>query len=90
MNSFLSIVLEGVAILLWGAIAVILLFVFAVYQSAEFGMAGATLTAGATYIFQAVQFEVVRDKRTVPILNALQILPVILFIASLALILLGV
>lgn len=45
--------LEGLACILWGLLAVILLFTMAVITHSWLGMFGAVITAGLTYIFQA-------------------------------------
>lgn len=80
MQSLTSTLLEALAVLLWGFVAVALLFAFAVVQGATGGLAFAVLTAGSTYVYQAVQYQVreVSARRMVQ----LQLIPVVFYAIS--------
>lgn len=82
---------EALAVILWGLLSVVLLFLLAVHVGSFWGAIIATLTGGATYFFQAVQFEATEvSKKGRIVLSILQLFPVALFIIAMVLIATGV
>lgn len=80
MNNLISTLLEAAAVLLWGFVAVALLFAFAIVQGATAGLALAVLTGGSVYVYQAVSYQAVEVSRKR--LLQLQFVPIILYFVS--------
>ena len=82
---------EFVITVLWGVVAIVLLFAFSVAQGSLYGGALAVVSAGATYVYQATLCELDNDQRErgIKMLRFLQALPLLLGIASLVVVLLG-
>lgn len=79
--------IEACAILLYGALTIIGAFAFAVAEGSTWGAAVAVLAAGATYVFQALQFDDADyDDR---LMASLLFAPILLTVASLILTLVG-
>lgn len=88
-------ILEGVAALVYGALALILLFVFALWHAAFYGAAVAVLAAAMTYVFQAALLEASDDdghvsQRSKVCLSALMAVVMALFALSFLLSIFGV
>ncbi len=82
---------EIFAVLFYGGLAIVLLFIFSLHQNADIAAAGVILAAGVTYLFQALNLEIDRhDSRARLLLNVFQLAPVLIFIGSLLLALKGV
>lgn len=82
---------EFAVTVIWGIVAIVLLFAFSVAQGSLYGGALAVIAAGATYVFQATLCELDGDQRerSINMLRFLQVLPLLLGIASLVVVLLG-
>lgn len=81
---------EALAVILWGLLAIVLLFLLSVHVGSFPGAVLSVSAAGFTYLFQAVQFEAQTvGRKGLFALAVLQLIPVLLFIAALVLIVLG-
>lgn len=82
---------EALAVILWGLLSVVLLFLLSLHVGSFWGAVIATLAGGATYLFQAVQFEATEvSKKGRIVLGILQLFPVALFIIAMVIIATGV
>ncbi len=54
--------MEAFAVVLYGALAIVLLFIAAVVNGAFYAQVGSVLCAGLTYLFQAVVFALPDDR----------------------------
>lgn len=82
---------EFMVAVVWGIVAIILLFAFAVAQGSLYGGGLAVVAAGAVYVYQATLCELEDEDRIqhYKFLRLLQVLPLIVGIASLVVTLLG-
>lgn len=55
--------IAGWAVVLWGVVATVLLFLYSVHVGSLLGSGFALIAAGTTYVFQALQFHALADDR---------------------------
>lgn len=80
--------MEAAAVIVYGALALVLAFALAVVQGAFWGAAAIVVATGFTYVYQFTQF--LAGDTADGVLNALQSIVVGLFVLSLVLSTLGV
>jgi hypothetical protein len=79
MRSDIQEFLEGLAVIVWGVVAIVLLFLLAFHLGSVTAMALTALAAGVTYLFQELQRHFPESR----VINILGVLPVFLFLAGL-------